>query len=141
MYVGCAESSSTFFRSWLIRTRKYSRSLPYSDPQMEVSRRLWGTGRPACSIYLLKQGWEITSSKDHSLYPDHLTDDMEQDHVTTDDGQACVFTYLWPKLIEQRILADKTEFLADLTNEADDAHRIVLRNVVGNGLEIALDET
>jgi hypothetical protein len=25
-----------------------------------------------------------------------------------DDGQACVFTYLWPKLIEQRILADKT---------------------------------
>ena len=91
--------------------------------------------------YLLKQGRKIASSKDHSLYPDHLTDDMEQDHVTADDGQACVFTYLWPKLIEQRILADKTEFFADLTNEADGAYRIVLGNVVGNGLEIALDET
>jgi hypothetical protein len=31
-------------------------------------------------------------------------------------------------------------FLADLTNEADRAHRVVLRKVVGNGLEIALDE-
>jgi hypothetical protein len=39
--------------------------------------------------------------------------------------------------MEQRNLADKREFVADLTNEADGANRIVLRNVVGNGLEIA----
>jgi hypothetical protein len=84
--------------------------------------------------------YDCLTVSDNSLYPDHLTDNMEQDHVTTNDGQTCVFTYLWPKLIEQRILADKTEFLADLTNEAYGAHRIVLRNVVGNGLEIALDE-
>jgi hypothetical protein len=105
--------------------------------------RQFGTVRVALTrySYLLKQDRKIASPKDHSLYPDHLTDDMEQDHVTTDDSQACVFTYLWPKLIEQRILADKTKLLADLTNEADGAHRIVLRNVVGNGLEIALDET
>jgi hypothetical protein len=86
------EQSSCAGRTVGIWSRSSSCS---ATPQFRPPSAIWGRSE-SCADAILKQDWEITSSKDHSLYPDHLTDDMEQDHVTADDGQACVFTYLWP---------------------------------------------
>jgi hypothetical protein len=81
---------------------------------------------------LLQQRWQIASAVEDALDSHDVLDDAEQNHVSAHDSEAPTFTDFGSELVQQRLLANAVDLLADFAEEGEGALWIVLRDVVGD---------
>jgi hypothetical protein len=91
-------------------------------------------------VLLLKQSQKIAASVYYSLDPDGIRHRAKQNHVSSDNCDACAFADFGPQLVEQGILSDGKDLRAYLTEKAHRSSWIVLRDVVGDSVKVAFDK-
>ena len=89
----------------------------------------------------LKKRWKIAPAKHNTLNPNGLANDAEQENVVAHNRQPCALAALGPELIAQRLEANLVDLFPNFPNEAHGARRVVLRDIAGDGVQIALNLT
>ena len=89
---------------------------------------------------MLKQGHKIAASVYYAFDPDGIRHRAKQNHVSSDNCDACAFADFGPQLVEQGILSDGKDLRTYLAEKAYCPSRIVLRDVVGDSVKVAFDK-